>query len=608
VIVAIAVALFLIAALPFPWPGLLRSAAARSVGRWASVAFLDALLFLYAPAVLAAILANAAALWFRLRPHEFASWPGRQQRARLLLLAVSSLFSLLLLEAGAAGWRAWLHAGPALASARMPLGSAALASDPDDRADSEPPTPPRRPVSDGMNSAAADQALRILVIGESSARGEPFHPWLSVPQILAWRLERVFPNRRISVDMWARGGATLEMMHDRLAGLTYRPDAMIVYVGHNEFQARYAWMREVDYYRDDRSTPWQAPLSLARVTRRLDWSPFCRLALELRDRQEVDIEPPRTITRKPVDRPVCTATETAAIVQDFRRRLDAIASHCKTLGTLPIFVIPPGNDAGYDPSRSVLAADTAEQDRVAFTRALFLARASVRNDPARALQSARELVAARPEFAEGHYILARLLERSGDWALARRHFIEARERDALPIRCPEAIREAFRAVAAQHSEVILVDGPRVLEARSSHGIVGDEFFHDAQHPNLAGYAALAEDLLRQLQARRAFGWPSHVPAPAVDPESCALHFQLDGPRWEAVCRRSAGFFHATAWIRYDPTFRKQRAAAYFRAADMLQAGVSPRAAAIPGFPNRRVPTFTHHIPTARQTRALTPVF
>ena len=88
------------------------------------------------------------------------------------------------------------------------------------------------------------------MIGESSGRGEPYHPWLSVGQIVAWRLERVFPGRPIQLDIWAYGGATLEVMHNKLAGLSYRPDALIVYVGHNEFQARYSWMRDVDHYRD----------------------------------------------------------------------------------------------------------------------------------------------------------------------------------------------------------------------------------------------------------------------------------------------------------------------------------------------------------------------
>jgi hypothetical protein len=449
--------------------------------------------------------------------------------------------------------------------------------------------------------------LRILVIGESSARGEPYHPWLSVPQIVAWRLERILPGRHVSVDMWATGGATLAMMHERLAGLTYRPDVMIVYVGHNEFQTRYSWFREVSYYRDARQASWGiGPVALRSPWSR-DWSPLCRLALELRDGQQVDIEPPRQVTRRPVDRPVCTLEETAAIVADFERRLVAIAAYCTKLGTLLVFIIPPGNDAGFDPSRSVLAASTPDCERAGFARALARARALECADPARALAAARELVAAHPEFAEAHYRLARLLERAGDWAGARRHYIAARERDALPLRCPEPIRQVFQAVAARHTDVVLVDGPRVLEAASPHGFLGDEFFHDAQHPNVAGYSVLAQDLLRQLRTRRAFGWTAEAPVPFVDAAACARHFQIDRARWQEICYREAGFFLATAYIRFDPKFRKVRAAAYTRAREILQAGGSPRTAGVPGwpFPPRGC---LPHIPEARERHALTSVF
>ena len=107
-----------------------------------------------------------------------------------------------------------------------------------------------------------------------------------------------------------------------------------------------------------------------------------------------------------------------------------------------------------------------------------------------------------PEFAETHFRLARLLEQTGSWDEAREHYIKAREHDGMPLRCGEPLRQAYRNVAARHPSVLLVDGPTVLEARSRHGIVDGQFFHDAQHPNLQGYAALAEDLMNQLEARR----------------------------------------------------------------------------------------------------------
>jgi hypothetical protein len=434
-----------------------------------------------------------------------------------------------------------------------------------------------------------------LVIGESSGRGEPYHPWLSAGQIVAWRLRDVFCERAVELDNWAVGGATLEMMHNKLAGLTYRPDALLVYVGHNEFSARYPWMRQFDYYLDERAQP-AAVSRLEWLMAIAHWSPACRLALEARQRQQVAVRPDPVITRELIDRPVCTKDEAEAIRSDFHERLETIAAYCDTIGTVPIFVIPPCNDSGFDPSRSILAPKVSRAERVAFARSVARARALEGKEPAAALELERELVERHPEFAELHFRLARLLDQAGQWDEARMHYEQAREWDAMPLRCAEPLRQAFRQVAADHTSVVLVDGPRLFESRSAHGIVGDAFFHDGQHPNIRGYAILAEEILHQFAARRAFGWPEGVAAPLVDLEACARHFQINAARWEEVCRREAWFFGATAYIRYDPRFRNERGKAYLRAASAIHSGCQPADAQIPGWPLAPRPASSHRIP------------
>ena len=441
--------------------------------------------------------------------------------------------------------------------------------------------------------------MRILVIGESSGRGEPYHPWLSVAQIAAWRLEKVFPGRSIQVDMWAIGGAILESMHKKLAELTYRPDALMVYVGHNEFQGRYAWMRDVDYYLDDDRVPLGAQSQKA-LTSLLRLSPLYQLLDETRERQRLDSIPPYIVTRELVDRPLCTPAEAQSIADDFRRRLESIAVYCESIGTLAIFVIPPGNDADWDPSRSMLAADTPRFERAAFAREFVHARALEAKDRGEALRTYRVLVNRHPEFAETHYRLARLLEESGVWSEARDHYALARELDGMPLRCPELLRQVYRDVAAVHPSVVLVDGPKVLEAKSRHGLIDNQFFHDAQHPNLHGYAALAEDLMKQLGARRAFSWPANQPVPVVDPESCARHFGMGPEQWAQIASRDVWFYRAAAFIRYDPQFRSERASEYLRAAALIRAGRAPADAGLPGWAMPPRPALSHMIPVTRR--------
>ena len=128
----------------------------------------------------------------------------------------------------------------------------------------------------------------------------------------------------------------------------------------------------------------------------------------------------------------------------------------------------------------------------------------------------------------------------------------------------------------------MVDSALVLGALSPHGILDDHYYHDAQHPTFRGYLALAQDLLNQLHDRQALGWPPAIPAPILDPDECASHFQFDGSRWAEVCYRSAWFFGATALMRHDPTERQQQSGACLRAEKLILAGTPPEQTGVTG--------------------------
>ena len=582
------------------WLGFLVGSDSDPLRKWAGLHFVEAMLFAY-PLALAASTLGTVVLVFvivrsrsRARRGGFSAAVGTSLRARLLVLCLSSLLSLAALEAGAALWRSRLHQNPELSVVIPPPRVVSEGDSPGPQKDGEPDLPSRFNDQEAATAGAA-RPLRILVIGESSGRGEPYHPWLSVGQIVGWRLEKVFPGRPIEVDIWADGGAVLEIMHKKLADLTYRPDALIVYVGHNEYQGRYAWMRDVEYYVDGDRVSNRIPRFLA-ANSFLRFSPLCQLLEETRERQRLDTIPPHTVTRDLIDRPVCTKAESRALEDDFRRRLEAIAVYCESIRTLPIFIIPASNDAGWEPSRSVLPAETPRAERTAFARDVAHAIALEGKDSAEAIRIDRELLKRHPDFAETHFRLARLLEQTGRWVEAKDHYTQARELDGFPLRCPEPFRQVYRDVAARHPFVLLVDGPKVLEAKSRHGFTDAQFFHDAQHPNLRGYVALAEDLMKQLGARRAFGWPAEMPVPIVDVAACVRHFGIDSARWAQIASREAWFFRVTAYIRYDPQFRNQIAADYDQAEAAIKAGREPALAAMPGWPVPPRPSSSHRIP------------
>lgn len=484
----------------------------------------------------------------------------RQSRpwlARALLACGVGLVALALAEGTAAAWQAWTHRTPALATADPTLPERFAESSPDDEA-------------------------TVTVLGESSAEGMPFERWLSVGRIVAWQLGRAIPSRRFRLDLVAQRGDTLAGQHRKLAEVRRRPDVLIVYCGHNEFAAGIPWSRRVEHYRDDR-----APTLWGLEERAACFSPLCGLIHETADEYRVATRPPPSLVSPLVDAPAYTPDEYEALLAGFRRRLEAIAAFGERCHAVTVLVAPPGNDAGFEPNRSFLAAGTSRPMRAAFARDFLAVRGAEDADADGALARYRRLVRQQPGFAEAHFRLARLLARAGRWDEASRHFEQARDLDGIPMRCIGPFQQAYRDVAARHPDgCILVDGQALFHAIGRDGLLGDDLFHDAMHPSLRGHIALAQAILEGLYARRALGWRQDAPAPLVDPTECAAHFGMRPRDWEPMAERGAMFYAATAPLRYDPSERLAKKDAFRAAARRIAAGEPAESV---GLPNLGIP-------------------
>src|SRR5262249_35478360 len=272
----------------------------------------------------------------------------------------------------------------------------------------------------------------------SSALGEPYRPWLSVGQIVAWQLQEAIPDRRFACEILAWLGDSLEKQHHRLAGIKRRPDAVIIYAGHNEFAARFE--EERDPWVEEEPRVWW----LRRAYRATLISPFCRLAYEIISKNRLDRPVPLTGRHQLVDPPLCSPSETADILADFRRRLEAIVSYCERIDAVPILIIPPANEAGFEPSRSTLPAGLLLPGRRRVAVGFEAPRHPEAGVPPRAAAGYAGTLARYPGFAEAHFRLARLREAQGNLTEAGRHYLAALDCDGLPIRCPAPFRSVYR--------------------------------------------------------------------------------------------------------------------------------------------------------------------
>jgi hypothetical protein len=445
-------------------------------------------------------------------------------------------------ELGSAVWLAWSH--------RMPALPTALAE------------PPKGEAT-------------VMVLGESSARGFPYHDLLSIGEIVAWQLERSLPGLKVQADnRGAQLGATLERVHQVLEGLTQRPDVLIVYSGHNEIQSRIENTRGI-YLNEAPSNPL-----LYAIYRASRVSPFCHLVYETVSRNRLGGPPSPLREHHLIDVPAYTPSEFDALVSDFRRRLESIVSYCERIGCVPVLVIPPANEGGFEPNRSVLEPTATASERSRVEREFAASRSLEGPDPRGALAGYRAILGRHPGFAEAQFRAARVLEGLGEYGEASRHYVAALDSDAYPVRCPGPFQEAYRAVARRHG-CVLVDGPAVLRGICPRGILEDHAINDAHHPALVGHAALAEAVLRGLHGRGALGWRGGD-EPTVDAAEVAAHFGIGPEEWVVACARSATLYRDFSWARYDRTERLAKQALYEEAGRRIARGIPPEQAGVPG--------------------------
>jgi hypothetical protein len=510
----------------------------------------------------------------------------RPLAARGLLLCTSLLVGLVLCEATAAALRSRSRRTTAVPAGGFGRTEREKGSAPLPDLTEEIALPTVFPDPPG------DTEVDVVVVGESSAAGVPYNFWLSIGKVIVWKLEEAIPGRQFHLNVLADSGETLERQHRKLAQLTHRPDLLIIYCGHNEFTARLPPSRDLNYYLDaGEPTPWDRFVD--RVER---VSPFCGLIRTAADKCRVAIPPPPNGNRVLVDTPVYSPAEYDALLADFRRRLEAIVSYAGRVGALPVLIVPPSNELGFEPSRSFLPRETTRADREAFARAFSAARRIEASDPSESIRRYRSLLDRQPRFAEAHFRLARLLAQAGQFDEAYRHGVAARDCDGVPMRCLTSFQDVYRELASRHP-CVLIDGQAYFHAIGRHGLLDDRLFHDGMHPSLRGLIALAQAVLVELQARRVFGWPSGSPAPVVDPVQCAKRFGLNAKAWNKLCHWGIMFYDLASPARYDPSERRAKQDAFGKSADRIAAGERPEAV---GLPNIGIPEAVPPLPASGQ--------
>jgi tetratricopeptide (TPR) repeat protein len=164
------------------------------------------------------------------------------------------------------------------------------------------------------------------------------------------------------------------------------------------------------------------------------------------------------------------------------------------------------------------ASTASTPDRATFEAAFARGSAALTNGAWQTAAAAfTEATRLDANHAAAHYYRAVSLDQLGDHATALKEFQLACDLDALPFRADSRINEAIRAAAARHATaaLTLLDAPAALASLSGVTPCGDETFYEHVHFNFDGsyrlglaWAQAAEHSLTNLLGHATADWAS----------------------------------------------------------------------------------------------------
>jgi lysophospholipase L1-like esterase len=323
-----------------------------------------------------------------------------------------------------------------------------------------------------------EAGLRLFVQGESTAAGFPFGRFASLAGMLQQRLGDTFPDRPVEVVSTAMAAVNSYALLDFADEiLREEPDAVLIYAGHNEYLGL---LGVGSTYSAGRSRA----LTLAFLELR---------GLRLFQLLQRGFAAARGALFPPRPRP---GEESESLMVQVAREKE----------------IPLGSDLyrrGLAQMRANLRALLARYRARGVPVLVGTLVSNERDQPPFAGRAPRGLPAA--ESADAWFARARELAAAGDLAAARRAYLEAKDRDLLRFRAPEAANAILRELAAEQG-AFLVDVQAAFAREARGGIVGSELVLEHLHPNAWGYFVLADAFYDALREAGLLGsWRAAVP-------------------------------------------------------------------------------------------------
>ena len=346
-----------------------------------------------------------------------------------------------------------------------------------------------------------DNTVRVVLVGGSAIKGYPQTSAFAASAFLGDMLGDMWPDRDVEViNLGTTAIASFPVLVLTTEALDYEPDLVVIYAGHNEFFGAYGVASLNTVARSPAMIALQYSLRKLAIVQWID----ALIAGSGKSKASSGKMLMEIMAARPYTGPNDPLRKDAA--RNLRTNITEMVKRCERAGVPAIVCTLPVNERGLAPlgTSKLDALNPADQQHVRDT--LERALPMIEVDPESMLEDLRAAVAATPDHARAHWLLARALFAIGAHAEAREQFAKAVDLDPMPWRATELQNDAIRD-AAKETGATLCDVRAAFRDASDGGSVGWELMDDHVHLSLRGQALLARTIVGALSA---FDGPLHV--------------------------------------------------------------------------------------------------
>ena len=396
--------------------------------------------------------------------------------------------------------------------------------------------------------AAPSGQLRIVALGSSTMAGHPFEPKFGIPQMLAWRVQAMYPEREVILENLAVPGQSLREAIQCLQRLTLRPHLIVLYGGHNEF------LHEMEECINTGTGPYDFADSLLVNSPLIRWLHFQLTRLHVMRMRF-------TARFALIDRHVVPPMLAPLRLRRFEHALTQLARYGQRQDVPMLWYVPAASESGFEPSRSWVRSGTTAAAEQELTQLWKTIRELMRQENwTSAAERCREGLLDQPQFAEFHFRLGECLLRMGQPQAAQRHFAQALDCDGNPVRLPHDYQEVVQTVAGRF-DITSVNGESALRPYTPLGILDRSVIYDNVHPTFRGFFLLgragANAVFQKKLLAAKFGEPRAVPE--VTQSAAARQFEIQAADVAVAQRRIANGLRWLSLLRFDAQGRMQAA-------------------------------------------------